>query len=699
VAVQAVLFAGLLGGPALAGPVNTGHIEAQLVAQDAAAVPGATIYVALRQKIAPGWHTYWRNPGDAGAATTLAWTLPAGWTAGEIVWPTPERTRVGPLLDYAYKGEVLLPVPITVPASATPGSTVTLKAAAAFLVCEEICIPEDAVLTLDMPIVAGVPGPDPQWGAAVARTLADAPKAAGLKAVFKLDGAVLKLAVTGAPLQGADMAGAYFYPYSGKVLDHAAEQTIERGPEGLTLGLKPGYDFASGTAPTELAGVLALNGQAYEVTATAGEPPAGALGLGPPPAAARPADATGLLTALVFAFLGGLILNLMPCVFPVLSMKAASLAGHAHDPGKTRLQGLAFLVGVVATFLALAGLLIAVRAGGAAVGWGFQLQSSLALVMLLVALNMSGVFEFGTSVQGVGGSVSARGGVTGAFFTGALAVVVAAPCTAPFMAGALGFALTQPPVISLAVFLALALGFAAPFVILAFAPALLARLPRPGAWMDTLKKGLAFPMYGTAAWLVWVFSQQAGPIALGQVFAAGVLLAFAAWLYGHAQTRRVVGKPSLVPLVLSLLALAGAIALTALTAQATPPASVAAQAAPTGPGLASEPWSPEKVAALQAEGRPVMVDFTAAWCVTCQVNEKVALSGAGVAQAFKDRNAVLLKADWTNRDATIAAALAEHGRAGVPLYLVYPARGGAPVILPQLLTEGMVIEAIEKAAS
>ena len=703
-AVQAVLFAGLLGGPALAGPVNTGHIEAQLVAQDAAAVPGATIYVALRQKIAPGWHTYWRNPGDAGAATTLAWTLPAGWTAGEIVWPTPERTRVGPLLDYAYKGEVLLPVPITVPASATPGSTVTLKAAAAFLVCEEICIPEDAVLTLDMPIVAGVPGPDPQWGAAVARTLADAPKAAGLKAVFKLDGAVLKLAVTGAPLQGADMAGAYFYPYSGKVLDHAAEQTIERGPEGLTLGLKPGYDFASGTAPTELAGVLALNGQAYEVTATAGEPPAGALGLGPPPAAARPADATGLLTALVFAFLGGLILNLMPCVFPVLSMKAASLAGHAHDPGKTRLQGLAFLVGVVATFLALAGLLIAVRAGGAAVGWGFQLQSpvvvaSLALVMLLVALNMSGVFEFGTSVQGVGGSVSARGGVTGAFFTGALAVVVAAPCTAPFMAGALGFALTQPPVISLAVFLALALGFAAPFVILAFAPALLAKLPRPGAWMDTLKKGLAFPMYGTAAWLVWVFSQQAGPIALGQVFAAGVLLAFAAWLYGHAQTRRVVGKPSLVPLVLSLLALAGAIALTALTAQATPPASVAAQAAPTGPGLASEPWSPERVAALQAEGRPVMVDFTAAWCVTCQVNEKVALSGAGVAQAFKDRNAVLLKADWTNRDATIAAALAEHGRAGVPLYLVYPARGGAPVILPQLLTEGMVIEAIEKAAS
>ncbi|MBU4433513.1 MAG: thioredoxin family protein, partial [Alphaproteobacteria bacterium] len=622
-------------------------------------------------------------------------------------WPTPEKSRVGPLLDYAYTGQVLLPVPITVPADAKPGSTVTLKAAAAFLVCEQICVPEDAVLTLDLPIVAGAPGPDPQWGAAVAKTLADAPKSAGLKAVFKRDGGVLKLAVTGAPLKGADMAGAYFYPYSGKVIDHAAEQTVERGPEGLTLGLAPGYDFTNGTPPAELSGVLALNGQAYEVTASAGELPAGAAGLGPPPTAAKPADALGLLTALAFAFLGGLILNLMPCVFPVLSMKAASLAGHAHDPGKTRLQGLAFLAGVIATFLSLAGLLIAVRAGGAAVGWGFQLQSpivvaALALVMLLVALNMSGVFEFGASIQGVGGRASARGGVTGAFFTGALAVVVAAPCTAPFMAGALGFALTQPPILSLAVFLALALGFAAPFVILAFAPALLARLPRPGVWMDTLKKGLAFPMYATAAWLVWVFSQQAGSIALGEIFAAAVLIAFAAWLYGHAQTRRVVGKPSLVPLLAAGLALIGTVALVVLTLQAPGPAVAAASAeapAPSGPGLTSEPWSPDKVAALRAEGRPILVDFTAAWCVTCQVNEKVAMSGSGVAQVFRDKNAVLLRADWTNRDATIAAALAEHGRAGVPLYLVYPAKGGPPAILPQLLTEGMVIAAIEKAAS
>ncbi len=706
-ALQAMLVAGVLAGPALAAPVQTGHLEAQLVAQDAAAVPGSTIYVALRQKIQPGWHTYWRNPGDAGDATKIVWTLPAGWSAGDIVWATPEKSRVGPLLDYAYTGEVLLPVPITVPADAKPGSTVTLKAAAAFLVCEQICVPEDALLTLDLPIAAGTPSPDAKWGAAVAQALAEAPKPAGLKAVFKLDGKVLKLAVTGTSLKGADMAGAYFYPYSGKVIEHAADQTVERGPEGLTLGLTPGYDFTAGTPPAELSGVLALNGKAFEVTATAGAPPAGAAGLGAPAAPAGKTGGITLIAALLFAFVGGLILNLMPCVFPVLSMKAASLAGHAHDPGKTRLQGLAFLVGVVATFLALAGLLIAVRAGGAAVGWGFQLQSpivvaALALVMLLVALNMSGVFEFGTSVQGVGGGVSARGGVTGAFFTGALAVVVAAPCTAPFMAGALGFALTQPPLVSLSVFLALALGFAAPFVLLAFAPALLRRLPRPGAWMDTLKKGLAFPMYGAAAWLVWVFSQQSGSIALGEILAAAVLIAFAGWLWGHAQTLRAKGKPSLVSALIAAIALIAAVAMTALTLQAPGPVAagpVAEGAAPAGSGLASEPWSPERVAALQAQGRPILVDFTAAWCVTCQVNEKVAMSGAGVAQVFKDKNAVLLRADWTNRDAKIAAALAEHGRAGVPLYLVYPAKGGAPVVLPQLLTEGMVIEAIEKAAS
>lgn len=711
--VALLLGAPLFSGDAKADPVQTGHIEVELVSQEAGVAPGSTVYVALRQKIQPGWHTYWRNPGDAGDATRIVWTLPAGWTAGDIVWPTPEKSRVGPLLDFAYTGEVLLPVPISVPANAQVGSVVTLKAAAAFLVCEQVCVPEDAVVTLTLPVVAGMPGTDPKWGAKVAETLAKAPKPAGLKAVFELQGSVLKLAVTGAPLKGADISGAFFYPYSGKVIEHPPEQAIERGPEGLTLSLTPGYDFTQAEAkPTELSGVLALNGAAYEITATPGTIPAAAGGLGAPPAAPAKAHGSaegaslGLPLAVAFAFLGGLILNLMPCVFPILSMKAASLTAHAHDAGKTRVQGLAFLAGVVVTFLVLAGLLIAVRAGGAAVGWGFQLQSpavvaALALLMLLVALNMSGVFEVGASVQGVASGASGSG-IGGSFLTGALAVLVAAPCTAPFMAGALGYALTQPPLLSLAVFLGLALGFAAPFVILAFVPALLGRLPRPGPWMDVLKKGLAFPMYATAAWLAWVYSQQTGSIPLAALLAASVLVAFAAWLYGLAQARQIGGKGAAVPFVLAALSLAAAVALVVVGVRAAPaastPAAAASAEAPAGPGLASEPWSPEKVAALQAQGKVVMVDFTADWCVTCKVNEGTALKGQRLIDAFKASDAVLLRADWTKRDATIAAALAEHGRAGVPLYLVYPKGSGEPVILPQLLTEGLVIEAIEKAA-
>ena len=710
-ALQALLAASLLAGVALAGPVvNSGHIESELVSQETGVAPGGTVYVALRQKIIPGWHTYWRNPGDAGEATKITWTLPAGWKAGDMVWPTPKTARLGPLLDYAYEGEVFIPVPITAAANAQVGTTISLNADVFYLVCEQVCVPEEAKLSLLLPVVAA-PAADPKWGPVVGEVLAKAPKPAGLKAVFKLDGQTLKLAITGGPLKGADMAGAYFFPYSPKVIEHAADQVVDRGPEGLTLSLKPGYDFVGGgTAPAEMAGVIATKAGAWEITATPGEPPATAAGMGPPPAEKAAVDGKasgGLAGALLFAFVGGLILNLMPCVFPVLSMKAASLAGHAHDAGKARLQGLVFLLGVVSTFLALAGLLLVVRAGGAAVGWGFQLQSplviaGLALLMLLVALNMSGVFEIGTSVQNVGSGASAQGGATGAFFTGALAVVVAAPCTAPFMAGALGYALTQPPVVALAVFLALALGFAAPFVAVAFIPGLLKLLPRPGAWMDVLKKGLAFPMYGAALWLAWVFAQQSGPIALGQLLAAGVLAAFGAWLHGVAQNRRAAGKGGMVSTIIALLAVAAAVALAASGALAAQPPRAAAgagEAAPSGPGLTAEAWSPEKVKALQAEGRPILVDFTAAWCVTCQVNEKVALSGSKVAEAFKARNAVYLKADWTNRDPVIAKALAEFDRVGVPLYVVYPKGGGAPVILPQLLTEGLVIEAIEKAGA
>ena len=696
------LLALVFGGVAAAMPVNAGHLVADLVPAAQGIAPGQSIHIALRQKIQKGWHTYWRNAGDSGEATRATWTLPTGWSVSDFTWPTPHRLPVGPLVNYGYEGEVLLPMTLSAPAAARPGETVTLTAKAQFLVCADVCVPEDATLTLNLPVTPGPAPADPTWGERIAKTLADAPKPAGLIGVFEKQGEVLKLAILGSALQGADLAGAYFFPFSGSVIDHARPQPIERGPEGLTLTLTPGFEFQTG-APKEIGGVIALaDGKAYEVTATPGPLPAAAAGLGPPPVKlAAPAGAAnlGLVGAAAFALLGGLILNLMPCVFPVLAMKAASLAGHGGEQAAARRQGLAFGAGVLVTFLALAALLIALRAGGSAVGWGFQLQdppvvAGLALLMLAVALNLSGVFEVGTSLQGVGSGLAARSGLAGSFFTGVLAVVVAAPCTAPFMGPALGWALTQPAAAALAVFLALGVGFALPFVAVAFAPALINALPKPGPWMDIFKKVLAFPMYGAVAWLVWVLTVQVGADAVPRILGAGIVLALALWIAGAAQRQHAAGgrHRGLAVAATALIALA------VVGGALWPAYSIAAPAQGSGAAqLEDEAYSPEKLAALQADGRPVLVNYTAAWCVSCQVNDRVALSTKAVAEALKRNNAAYLKADWTRRDPEIAAELARFGRAGVPLYLVYGADGGAPAILPSLLTEGIVVKAIDAA--
>ncbi|QUD85998.1 protein-disulfide reductase DsbD family protein [Phenylobacterium montanum] len=692
------------GGDGLAGR----HVQAQLVADADGVRPGGQVHVALVQKIQSGWHTYWRNPGDSGQSTTIAWTLPAGWKTGDIVWPKPKQLRTGPLMDYGYEGEVILPQALTAPADAKPGQSVTLKAVAQYLVCKDVCVPEDANLTLTVPVVAADGGPDPAWGGRIATTLAKAPKPGALTAVMTTSPTAIKLSITGEAVKGGDFPNAYFYPYDPAAIDHPQPQVIDRGPEGLTLTLAPGSGFKSGPAPTHLQGVIDLGARAYEIDAKPGPAQPAAAGLGPP-SASQTAGSGGVGQfggALVFAFLGGLILNLMPCVFPVLSMKAVSLASHAHSAAQARGQGLAFLAGVVATFVGLAALLIAARAAGQAVGWGFQLQSpaviaALCLVMLLVALNLAGLFEVGQSLQSAAGNAEAAGagGLAGAFFTGVLAVAVAAPCTAPFMAPAIGFALTQAPPLALGVFLALGLGMAAPFTLIAFAPALLRLMPRPGAWMETFKKVMAFPMFATAAWLLWVFSQQVGPLSLGRLLGAAVLVAFAAWLYGRAQAARYEGRGGGLGFAAGLVLM-----VLAAVAAATPPFDSPANAATTqttaakGDGLASQPFSPDKLDALRADGHPVFVDFTAAWCVTCQVNDKLALSSKKVADAFAKDGVVFMKGDWTNRDPVIAKVLADHGRAGVPLYLVYPAKGGEPQVLPQILTEDLVLSAVDKAA-
>ena len=706
----------------MAAPVKTPHLTAELVSQTTAVAPGSTAYVALRQQMIPEWHTYWRNPGDAGEPTSLKWTAPPGVKPGAIVWPAPHFALLGPIASYVFSNTIYLPIPVDVPASAKPGSSITLKAHGDWLICKDICVPESGDFAITLPVSAGSAAMDPKHGAAISETLAKAPKPAGIKATFKAAPGKLTLSATGAVLKGAVAAKAFFFPYDGAVIEHAKPELVQVGPQGVTFTLTPGFAFTKGKPPASLAGIVVIDADhAYELTATPGAPLPGAAGSKPPVAASplgggSAATTDGKAGGLTFAalavaagsaFVGGLILNLMPCVFPVLAIKAAQLVRHGEHPAAARAEGLAFLVGVVATFVALAGALLILRAGGEAVGWGFQLQDSrvvaaLGLLMLAVALNLSGVFEIGQSVQGVGSGLASKGGLAGAFFTGVLAVVVAAPCTAPFMATAIGWAFAQPPAAALLVFAFLGLGLAAPFVLLAFTPALARRMPRPGAWMEGFRHILAFPVYATAAWLAWVFASQAGTLALPFLFGAAITLAFGAWVWGVAQRREAItgAAPWLLRATAAVFVLLAipAVVQGASVAPPTASAPAAGETAGGGGGVPTEPWSVARVAELQAQGRPVFVDFTAAWCVTCQVNERTALAGKAVADVFSAKKAVYLKADWTRRDPVIANTLTALGRSGVPLYLVYTPGKPEPQILPQLLTEGLVIEAIEAAA-
>jgi thiol:disulfide interchange protein DsbD len=654
--------------------VRSPRAAATLLADQAAVAPGGTVMLGLRLNLAPGWHTYWRNAGDAGAPPEITLTLPEGAQAGPIAWPAPERIPYGPLVNFGYHGDVLLPLPVTLPASLPVGGTLPIEASATWLVCEQVCIPEEGQFRIDLPVEA-TPRASPA-AAQFAAAAAALPRPAPWQASATLGPGGGALVLEGAGLTRAAVREAVFLPAEGGILDNAAPQRTTLGAERLTLTLTQATPALP--VPAALEGVLLVTDGggarlAYAVSA--------------PLAAGPAAAALPLWQAMAFALLGGLILNLMPCVFPVLAMKAMALARLSGEArGKVRAHALSYTAGVLVSFAAIGGLMLGLRAAGVAAGWGFQFTApgfvaAMAWLMLAVGLNLSGVFRFGGAV-GAGGGVASRGGHLGSFATGGLAVLVATPCTAPFMAAALGAALAMTPVAAMAVFLALGAGLAAPYALLAVAPGLAGRMPRPGAWMERLRQGLAFPMYGAAVWLVWVLAQQAGPDAVLAVLAGGVLLGFGAWALGQAQR----AGGSRIGLAAAALGLAGALALLPRIAAAP------AAAAPTGPG--AEAWSEARVAALRAEGRIVFVNATAAWCITCQVNERVALRGEAVQAAFAARGVAYLKADWTSGDAAIGALLRAHGRDGVPLYLVYPAGGGAPAVLPQILTEGIVLRAI-----
>jgi len=689
----AALGLAVLGGAGAAAGADQGpHVQASLVAETQGVAPGQPLHLALRQEIQPGWHTYWINPGDSGLPTEIEWKLPPGFAAEPIQWPTPQRIPYGPLVSYGYEGEVLLPVTITAPANLNPGQNVTVAGHATWLVRPEICVPEESDITLTLPIVARPAAPDPHWAPAFAETRARLPTPNPFQANAVATGKSIRLEVaTGDASKLTDVA---FFPLDTGAIDNVAPQRVEAGRNGLALTLTRG-DAKS--APAALNGVLAFRdrstGEPGTLHAIAVAAPFGAA-----PAAAQ-TSGPSLIEALLLAVAGGIILNLMPCVLPVLSIKALGLVKHAQAaPREVRLQGIAYAVGVLASFAVVAGALILLRAAGAEIGWGFQLQSPVFLtamiyVLFAVGLSLSGVFSFGDRLAGIGSGLAAREGYAGSFFTGALATLVATPCTAPFMAAAIGFAITQPWYMSLSVFEAIGVGLALPYLVLSFSPAARRFLPKPGAWMDRFKQVLAFPVYGTAVWLAFVLSAESGSVGITAALAGLVLIAFAAWLYEAVRLGEGTGRR--VGLGFSALAVLGAIAL--LTVPDATSAPTASGAAVESGGVSWQPFSQERLDSLRAEGKPVFVDFTADWCITCKVNERVALGDPAVRKAFADKGIVALRGDWTRRDAAITRVLEANGRAGVPLYLYYPVTRDAakgPVVLPQILTPDGVLQTI-----
>lgn len=663
-------------------PVDTGKVEASLLSSHYSVAPGETFQVALKTTLDDKWHTYWRNPGDSGEPVQISWTVPGTVTTGEIVWPLPAPIPTGPIINYGFEGSPLFPVDFTVSADAAIGSVIEVEAAVYYLVCKDICIPEDGVLRIILQVAEESELNDGN-AATIAEAINLAPRDLDSPAAMQVNSEVLSLQF--ADLPAGDFSNAYFFPYDNTLLVHSDPQTVSVGNDGIQITTTPSFGWGEGFSDPQQ-GVLAfdLNGERTGRVVTIATGPALSVGVESVAPVSSGASIT-LWGAIFGAFLGGLILNLMPCVFPVISLKALSLAKSAHGERKTaRNEAWAYAGGVFAMFAVLVIALLVVKAGGAALGWGFQLQNPiivglLALLLFAVGLNLIGVFEVaGGAYQGTGATLAAKGGLTGSFFTGTLAVLVATPCTAPFMASAVGYALAQPVFFTLLVFAALAAGFAAPFVLLAYAPGLLTKLPKPGPWMVRLREVLAFPMFAAAIWLVWVIGNQAGVDGMALILLAMLALALAVWLLQRAGLWRWLG--------VAMIILAMALPFAARTA----PASGSVD-------LAVDAWSPERVTELRAGGQAVFVDFTADWCVTCKVNERLVLKTDTVKQAFIDTNTAFLIADWTNKNDIIARELESYGRAGVPLYLYFPAgdnfvRGQ---VLPQVLTVDRMVTTLK----
>ena len=680
--------------------VTTPQVRAELVAHAPdGVVPGKPLWLGLKIEHAPHWHTYWKNPGDSGLPTTLQWTLPAGFTAADIEWPTPGRLPIGPLMNFGYEGTLLLPVAVTVPANFT-GQQLDVKLRADWLVCKDVCIPEGGDFVLQLPAQAATAG----HGALFASTRAALPQAVpGAKATAAVEGPDLVVRIAGLPAawQGKTLG---FLPETTGVIQNAAVPQTQWADGNWTarVPLDPQRTESPTTMPAVLTSVGETAGLQVQVAVTTAWPagaaaPAALPALGDAQVSMPPPASLSLALALLFAVLGGLLLNLMPCVFPVLSLKVLSFASKADKRRELLSGGLAYTAGVVLSFVALAALLLALRAGGEQLGWGFQLQSpavvaTLAALFTLIGLNLAGVFEFGSVLPSSWAAARALHPMVDSFLTGVLAVAVASPCTAPFMGASLGAAVALPTTQALMVFAALGLGMALPYLAASAWPALARLLPRPGVWMAHFKTLMAFPMFATVVWLVWVLGVQVGVDGVAALLGLLVALAFAAWA---------LGSPGLGPRARGGFGAAAAVLMVAALVWAVPTLRQDALAQGTATGSESsaagdswQPWSTERVAQAQAAGQTVFVDFTAAWCVTCQYNKRTTLASAEVKATFAEQQVLLLRADWTRRDANISAELSRMGRSGVPVYAVYTPGAAGPRLLSEILSVSEVLEAL-----
>jgi len=679
----AVLAAGI-AARADTSSADAAHLHVQLVAPEDVIYPGGNNLIGLYFKLEPGWHVYWKNAGDAGEPPRIKWTLPDGVTAGPLQFPAPKRLPLGPLMDFGYENEVLYPIKLDVAPTAKSGKAV-LDANVDWLVCQDRCIPGKAELKLTLqlstskpPVVSGS-GQDAALMSRLASTLPQ-PLPTNIKVAFQPTQDGFRLGVE----TGKREPTAQFFPTEQDTIANAAPQKATPTAKGVVVDLKKDANLSA--APKQLNGVLELSGgRAYDVAAVAGT-------------VAVPVEHDWSLLAKTsaLAFLGGLLLNLMPCVFPVLFLKGLALChSGSEERHRLRVHGFVYAAGILVSFWILVGALLGLRAAGASLGWGFQFQSPVFLALMagllfFLGLSLAGQFEIGLSLTSTGGSLAAKQGYAGSFFTGVLAVIVATPCTAPFMGAAIGYALAQPAVVTFCVFTAIALGLAVPYVALTLQPAWTRLLPKPGAWMDILRQAVSVPIFGTVIWLAWVLAQAYGAAVLAALLACLLLLAIAGWFLGRWPARP------------WATVVAAAILLCVIGISAYAPGKLAtATEAQTGSQAQQqwEPWSQDAVRKYQSQGRPVLVDFTASWCLSCQVNERIALGQPSVKQALQSANVALLKADWTRHDEAITQALAALDRSGVPAYALYAPGQSNPQMLPEVLTPGILINAVEKLPS